>query len=235
MTAKEKALIYLCREYLNNIDMIECIRRDICTLIYAESDGVFLKVNGETTCMLSCDSTELALRVTENAAADCEMLVAHQEESVEPLLKKYGFEAASECWQAAYISSNPLPETGTDIRRLGMEYAEFVAKTYRDGQGWQPYIEQLIGEGVMYGAFIDGELAGFIGRHGEGALGLLEVLPQYRRRGLAEALEINAINREMSQGHVPYGHIFLGNEASRSLQIKTGQSFSDKNVWWLYK
>ncbi|MFQ7452543.1 MAG: GNAT family N-acetyltransferase [Flavonifractor plautii] len=38
----------------------------------------------------------------------------------------------------------------------------------------------------MLGAFVDGTLAGFAGFHGEGSIGLLEVLPAYRRRGLGK-------------------------------------------------
>ena len=40
---------------------------------------------------------------------------------------------------------------------------------------------------VMHGAFQKGELLGFIGMHSEGSVGMLEVLPQHRRKGAATA------------------------------------------------
>ena len=35
-----KALEYLQREYLHNLDMIECLRRDLYDVVYAAEDGV---------------------------------------------------------------------------------------------------------------------------------------------------------------------------------------------------
>ena len=68
----------------------------------------------------------------------------------------------------------------------------------------------------------------------QGALGMLEVLPEYRRRGIAAALESAAINRELNEGHgAVRTDIVIGNNASRAVQEKLGMSFADKNVWWL--
>ena len=66
-------------------------------------------------------------------------------------------------------------------------------------------------------------------------MGLLEVLPEYRRRGLGEALERNAINRALEAGWTPYGQVFCSNEVSRRLQEKLGMEFSDKYISWLWK
>ena len=90
-------------------------------------------------------------------------------------------------------------------------------------------------QGVIIGAFLNGELAGFMGRHREGSLGMLFVFPKFRRLGVAEALERNYVNREIALGHVPYGQIFLGNIASRQLQEKLGMEFSEKNICWCGK
>ncbi|MFQ9917932.1 MAG: GNAT family N-acetyltransferase [Flavonifractor plautii] len=54
----------------------------------------------------------------------------------------------------------------------------------------------------MLGAFVDGTLAGFAGFHGEGSIGLLEVLPAYRRRGLGEALLRGAVRLALERGAV---------------------------------
>ena len=90
-------------------------------------------------------------------------------------------------------------------------------------------------KGIMLGAFVDGKLAGFMGQHPEGSLGMLFVFPQFRRQGIAEALERNYVNLELAQGHVPYGQIFVGNTASRMLQEKLGMEFSEGNICWCGK
>ena len=97
----------------------------------------------------------------------------------------------------------------------------------------EDYIKGRLRSGTMYGMFIDGKPAGFIGMHAEGSLGLLEILPEYRRCGLAFALESYAINRMLEKGWTPYGQILLGNAASTSLQQKLGLSISKQTCYWL--
>ena len=229
-----KALEVLNHDYLHNLDMIECLRRDLYDVVYAADDGVLIcdRLDGYTY-MLACRDTEAALRIAELIKPGCGLLVAHQEETVEPLRKKLGFDGASECWQAIYLEDTPLPIGEFDIRQLDLSYAAFVAEHY-NGPDCLEYMQWQINDGVMLGAFVDNELAGFIGRHDQGALGVLEVLPEYRRRGIAKALESAAINRELREGHVPYCHLYTDNLASYALQKSLGMRFADKNVWWLY-
>ncbi|MCD8069569.1 MAG: GNAT family N-acetyltransferase, partial [Lachnospiraceae bacterium] len=77
------------------------------------------------------------------------------------------------------------------------------------------------------------ELAGFIGTHSEGALGMLQVRPRFRRRGIAAALEAYMINETLKRGEIPFGHIFEGNEASLHLQRKLGLNVTDVCLWWV--
>ena len=95
------------------------------------------------------------------------------------------------------------------------------------------YMRGRIAKGAMYGAFIDGQMAGFMGVHDEGSIGLLEVLPEYRRRHVAMALETYVFNRFIEQGMTPYGQIVVGNEASGRLQEKMGVCFAKEHVFWL--
>ena len=69
---------------------------------------------------------------------------------------------------------------------FGEEWAPYVCEHYSKSDiGGLEHIRQAIGAGML-GAFVDGTLAGFAGFHGEGSIGLLEVLPAYRRRGLGK-------------------------------------------------
>ena len=228
-----KALEYLQREYLHNLDMIEGLRRDLYDVVYAAEDGVLIrdKLDGYTH-MLACRDAEAALRIAKLTQSGCGLFVAHQADTVEPLRELLDFDEASECWQAAYLGDTPLPVGDFEIKKLDMSYAPVAAEIYSSSD-YLEYMQRQIREGVLLGAFVDGELAGFIGRHDQGALGVLEVLPEYRRRGIATALESAAINRELQEGHVPYCHLYTDNLASRALQQSLGLSFADKNVWWL--
>ena len=68
-------------------------------------------------------------------------------------------------------------------------------------------------------------LAGIIGIHEEGSIGMLYVKPEYRHRKLATALETYAFNRALENGWIPYGQIIAGNEASMRLQESMGIAF----------
>ena len=61
-------------------------------------------------------------------------------------------------------------------------------------------------------------LAGIIGIHEEGSIGMLYVKLQYRHQKLATALETYASTGHWRTGWIPYGQIIVGNEASMKLQ-----------------
>lgn len=228
---KEQALEYLSGDTLLNIDMIECIRRGLCDILYAESDGVLIKARGSDAYMLFCDSAGTALRIT--AGHDIDLLVLHQVEQKAEVCEALGLCAGDECFQGAYTRKEPLPESGADIRCLDESFAERIIEAY---DMYEPeHIRTLLERRLMYGVFDNGELAGFIGWHDEGSQGMLHVFPEYRRRGFAEALERRLINIDLSRGYMPFGQLFIWNDASRRLQEKLGMDFADGHICWLWK
>jgi ribosomal protein S18 acetylase RimI-like enzyme len=88
--------------------------------------------------------------------------------------------------------------------------------------------------GNLFCGYTKGCLAGFIGQHLEGNMGLLHVLPEFRRRGYAEELEAFMINRITGQGRVPFAHILHDNTPSLALQRKLGLNLSEGFVYWAF-
>ena len=174
-----------------------------------------------------------------------EVLSLHQREFV-PVAEELGYGLDMECLQAVYTRREKLPitglyrtdggvlENGISIRPLTMEYLDTACAVYHTVDDPE-YMRGRIAKGAMYGAFIDGQMAGFMGVHDEGSIGLLEVLPEYRRRHVAMALETYVFNRFIEQGMTPYGQIVVGNEASGRLQEKMGVCFAKEHVFWLSK
>ncbi len=75
----------------------------------------------------------------------------------------------------------------------------------------------------MLGAFVDGTLAGFAGFHGEGSIGLLEVLPAYRRRGLGgSAAPGGRCSLALERGQYAFGQVLIDNAPSLALPEKGG-------------
>lgn len=138
--------------------------------------------------------------------------------------------------QAYYLKQDP-PEvslrTGVTLRPLTLADMDFVLENYHNPGAYESHIRGRIAEGML-GGLVEGELAGFAGIHQEGALGMLEVLPQFRRRGLAEALEAAVIAMQLQRGRFPYCHVRLGNPASEALQKKLGLVFDRRrSLFWL--
>lgn len=227
---KEKALEFLNKDYLLNVDMIECIRRGICRILYASDKAVLIVADSGWVYMLSCEDRELGLELIKTHQPP--WVVLHQMDMREAVAG-LGYRIGDECWQSAYTKTTPMEETLADIRRLDRRFLKRIADNYELAD--EEEIAALLDAGVIYGAFAGGELAGFIGKHEEGSVGLLFVFPEFRRMGIAEALERNYVNRELAEGNVAYGQIFVGNTPSRQLQEKLGMDFSDKFICWCGK
>ena len=127
------------------------------------------------------------------------------------------------------------PAFGGELRLLGEEWAPYVCEHYSKSDiGGLEHIRQAIGAGML-GAFVDGTLAGFAGFHGEGSIGLLEVLPAYRRRGLGEALLRGAVRLALERGQYAFGQVLIDNAPSLALQKKVGMTVAREPLYWLFR
>ena len=228
----QRALSYLERDPLHTMDMLEPLRRGQARVEGLREDGALVYDGPSKTYFLAAESREAGDALCAGVEAPY-LFVAHDRENAEFFRDKFGFRVAQECWPAAYLSKTPLPVPGDlDIRRLGQEHFSVVYDNYSTFSD-ADYVKARIREGVMHGAFQNGRLMGFIGMHAEGSVGMLEVLPQYRRRGVAAALMAYQANWCLEQGYVPFSQIFLGNEASLRLHQKVGYSISEKPLFWV--
>ena len=189
------ALRYLNREPLRQAPLLEPLRQGLCEVVYAAGDGVVLR---------QADAVLLSAS-TDGAAARL------------PLPAAGTYQTTDETVRVVVYTGGPLPEPEADIRVLGPEAADFVHAHYHTVPD-RDYILGRLTAGVMLGVFVDGAPAGFIGVHDDTSMGMLEVLPAYRRRGLGRALETALINRQLRRGILPWGEVFLDNVPSLRLQ-----------------
>lgn len=228
------AMRYLNGNPLLHIDMLEGIRRGISELLDVSSLGVLLRCQPAGAFMISTDDAGTASRMLAGIPA-ADLFVAHQDFYIEEIQRRFGLQNTMPCRQAAYFQSEMLPAAapGYEIRPLDASHLAFVHEHYSNIDD-PDYLLELLEAGVFFGAYVQGRLAGFVGEHSEGSLGLLEVLPDYRRRGVAEALVRYATNRHLQRGYVPFSQIKVNNAASFALQKKLGYSISDETVCWLF-
>ena len=121
-----------------------------------------------------------------------------------------------------------------DIRRLAPTLAGVIAARYRNKNGAfsVEHVERLMRDKGVFGAIEGGALAGFIGRHSDGNMGMLEVDERFRRRGLGEQLQRFMMNYVMTFGRVPLCDVYADNEPSVRLQKKSGMTPAPAYTFW---
>lgn len=237
----------MMRQKLLHIDMIELINRGRARIVYHDADEILLRdiVTGIYfhTRMSGVPQMEwkLPLKLAKDDRIEC--IVLHQREMVPLMETHFHLKEDMECLQGAYTRREKLPvrglygpdgrgEDGFAIRTLTEEYIPFVAEHYSE-IGTSEYVSERIRHGAVYGAFYDEKIVGFIANHEEGSIGMLYVLPEYRKRHVAMALETYCMNLAVERGEIPYGQVVLGNEASIHLQEKMGICFAKGTIVWM--
>lgn len=232
-----RAAEYLKRDKVFHMDMLEDIRNGQAKVLAVRKDGVILRDSVSGVYMVTAENPDAGERLLSLADPGAEVFTCHQKFLAESIRRRFRKEDVSECFQVVYTRKTPLPEPeGVAIRPLGEEYAETVHSLY-------PLIEkeervrEILRDGTVYGAFLPVEggeaLAGFIGTHEEGSMGMLHVMQAHRRKGIAEQLERFLINRLLEQGRTPYAQIFTDNAASLKLQEKLGLRVAGRKIYWI--
>lgn len=230
-----RALIYLQQQPGLHTDMTEAIYRGQAEILYAERDGVFQMVRAEKTgapvlYQISADAPETAERVLERMEHSLPV-VAHQSCSMDAAARRGG--TVSTWTQACWPSFEPpRPDPSVEIWPLDLGDLPVVVEHYSLIEDSDVLAERIV-SGNMYGACVNDQVAGFIGLHADGAMGMLTVLEEYRGKGLGMALLNDLIRRELRRGHIPYSHILRGNTVSLHLQKKAGMAFHSDPIWWV--
>ncbi|MGE4454191.1 MAG: N-acetyltransferase family protein [Sphaerochaeta sp.] len=218
------------RGSIANIDLIEPLQEGIAEILIADEDGVLIRVQDATYASVLFKAS--AAPRFADVLCNCKDPISVHEGVLVAALKERGFSLDMECYQAVYTSKEPLTrDPSITIRPLQERDIPLVIHHYAHEE--EAYIRQRYQAGVMIAAEIDGTLAGFMGRHTECAMGLLVVLPQYRRLHVGEALERAYIHKLLAQGTTPYCHVVVDNVASLSLQKKLGLKISPERVYWM--
>lgn len=243
----QNCLEVLTKNKLNNIDMIELIRRGRAILIGRKDDSILLQDSHSGVLFhyaAGQKSGEALFRLCKEQGKEEVCLILHQEEMV-PIAKKIlGVEEIMSCYQAVYTRKESLPisglyrmdgqptESGLTIRKLGKQEEEAVLSIYTGVDG-ASYVAKCLDHGNMYGAFFGEELAGIMGIHEDGSLGMLEVKKEFRGRKAAKALETYLINQVLSWGWIPYGQVEESNGTSWKLQESLGMYTSKGKIFWM--
>lgn len=228
----------LSKNFLLNVDMLECIRRGSAEILFASNEGVLLKDLPSNIYMLSSNNIEVSKNLINILPYDFNIISVHDKFSFDLLLEKHIFSETMICYNTVYTKKTPIAyeKHSIEIKPLTIEYRDNIINSYcKIDIVDSNYIENRLKENVMFGAFVDSNLCGFIGIHEEGSIGMLEVLPEFKGKGIGSALQIEATNNALTHKRYPYGQVIETNTASTALQKKLGFELSKDKVYWLIK
>ena len=231
----DRAVSYLSKDRLSHMDMLEVIRRGQADVIRAEESGVLLHDRPSGAWMLSASDEDMGERLLSEIPREEKdlLFLVHQDFLRDSIARRFHRNLVNECIQAVYTRKRP-PACTADfrIRPLVPQDVDAVYESYHAVHS-RTYLLERIEAGEMFGIDENGRLAAFAGTHAEGSMGMLEVLPDCRRRGMGEALETCLITRQLEKGWVPFCQIFDGNEPSLRLQKKLGLKLAPRRLYWI--
>lgn len=214
------------------MNIIDPLMSGDASLLYSAPGGVLIREKESGVYMMSADNQADGNAML-GLVSKCNTFVCHQKAFVPAAQEKLGLHQVLDCVAAAYMGASPARyDELYAIRTLTLDQLETVRAYYHNVDS-NAYIAGRIASGQLWGAFIGETLMGFIGRHEEKSIGMLEVLPQYRRRRVGAELEGFLINRLLSQGRVPFCQVFPDNAASVQLQKSVGMTVSQAHMYWL--
>ena len=229
----ERALAQLAQNPLHHMGMMYPIRRGTARILAADARGVLLQEMKSGAYMLSAKNREAAkdlFGLVDTMSLAC----MHQDFAAAECAQKFGLSVTLRCHQAVWPREKApaVPSSPYCVQTLTADRLDAVAATYSHDIG-RAYLAGRIADGEMLGAFCGGELAGFIGMHEEGSMGMLEVSPSFQRRGVATLLLSKLIERVLAQGLVPFSQFLENNEPSRKLHAHLGFLISEESIHWL--
>ncbi len=231
-----RALSLLQRDKLLYADMILAVEQKLASIEYAGEEGVVLYYAHMTTYSVAVFKDNHSFIFDNfdekfNKEKDC--FVTHDLKSFEIIKEKYVVSRATECYTAVYDRQEfPMLAGNCDVKVLEEKYTEDTIKNYTLYDATEEITEN-IEKGKMLGAFVDGKLAGFIGFHGEGSIGMLHVFPEYRRLKIGSDLLISQLKLQREKGEKSYTQVVTSNVASYKMHESLGFTFSTPTVVWI--
>lgn len=219
------------------IDIEEPIRLGHVDMIYSGDGGMIVHELRSDVFMISMDNVEHFIEIYEKYSLNRYQLIDVKSQEIRDILvDKYHKTYQFACYQAVYASEKKIDidfPQNVCIKNLTLEHFSFIKKYYEHSEDVE-HLENIITRGHLWGLFEKNELAGFIGIHDEGSMGILEVRDGYQRKGYGYLLEGYLINYFIDQGWVPFCQVIDHNLPSLSLQKKLGLKLSKHLSYWLF-
>lgn len=222
---------YLTQDRALHADMLAALAEQRAEVCHDTEDTLLLRETNSGVYLLAsrtADSTERILRDLYEKSA-CVVLHGAM---MDVIAEQLGYGMSRPCRQVLY-EQPPLELRGELTVRHPAE-ADFPTVRENYAMSDDEELFEDFSKPDFIGGYLDGKMVGFIGLHCEGSMGMLAVLPEYRRRGYAEQIYSVLINNQLQKGRLPYAQVFTDNTGSLNLQRKLGFTFSKDTIIWVW-
>lgn len=212
----------------------QIIDRKTAIILEQNEHGVFLQDTLSQAYMIATDDIHQTIAWLEkHEYLHYQLCVVFQDKAADFIKKKYQLTECLECYQAVYLPNNiDIHSTQLQIKKATKHDLPIIQTYYHRLEECE--LVKIIEKNQLFLGYYQSQLIGFIGMHLEGSMGLLEVFPQYRKRGFGRELEKYMIAYILEQKLIPYCQVETDNEKSLLLQQKLGLTISKEKVYWLF-
>lgn len=220
---------------LENLNIKRVLERGTGKALVQNERCILVKDEVSGALMLASEDNDEAIKALEtNDVVNTQLLVVTNPNLGDLIYEKYGFAGKLECFSMAYLKDEkPIDSGNLSFREATMDDFPFISSEY-DLITEDELKEVIEYKNIVLG-YTDEGIVGFIGEHLEGSIGLLYILPEYRRRGYASELEKEMFRRTREKGYIPFGQVVTTNDASIKLQESMGLTKSEGTVLWMWR
>lgn len=219
-----KAVNVLEKDRVRNINVINIMKNYPVQTIDIEGDSVLARVRSdEVWIYISSKSREEFLSLVQGLDDEDKYFTLFDEWMIPHVVGNRETEYVLSCVKLVYDENNHLPPVNHDVVELTPNDAPYVYRNSRYNEyATVEYVEDRIRNGIALGIRMDGKLVAWSVTHDDGAIGFMNVIGEYRRKGLATSVTAAMVKKVLERGEIPFVHIEEDNYKSMNLALKSG-------------
>ncbi len=218
---------------MQNADMINVLQLGLAGKTYVKGNSVLLHNRATASYLISSSSADDARFLLGRLRRNTGCVVTHRGFERALAAERFGLEEKVPCRQFVY-TGGLMPAPAHTVKPLDKSHLATVRSHYTRISS-KAYILARLNAGELFGLYEDGELAAFGGLHSDGVMGMLEVFPPYRRRGLGRQLTAYVVNDRLARGLIPLAQVVEDNLPSLAMQRKLGFEEAAESICWMYR
>lgn len=222
---------FLGNDPLLNVTLLQSLIHDHADIVYQDDESVLLFDRPSNTMLLSAVSYESVVKCITAITEPSDFLVI-QKEYADYIENHLRLHHSADYHQAVYFEQSVgIQNARLSFKLLDESDKERVRTLYKTTDF--TYIENRLEQKSLWAGIGNGQITGFIGIHDEGSIGMLYVLPEFRKQGYAQELLAWMTHHYLLENKIPYSQISKDNMASIKLHKKVGYTVSHDTVVWL--